>query len=147
MTSNVSRARRRPARLFLLPQILPMKPYVLGLISDLRSAWTEQRQLNWLLDGGRRVCEDYSKRRRRHDAALRVAQLRDEQQSLRAEIGRLGIIVGNVVRGEMLFPCLVDNRKAYFIWYVGTERPTHWRFRGERLLRPIPDCWFHLFRE
>lgn len=146
MKRKVGRRKAGPKRLFLLLQILPMRPYVTRLMADLRSCRVRQNRLMRMM--AKMPAQNnlpYEDRRRRHDAEAELSTLRLQEQTLLREFRKLGIRVGNVVRGEMLFACLVDQRDAYFVWYDGDKRPSHWRFRGEAELHPIPERWFSLF--
>lgn len=146
MTPNVGRSRQKKPRLFLLQQILPMKPYIFRLMADLRSCRAEQHRLKRQLQLSRSLrAANYATRRRGHDAIERLGELREAERDVMAEFRGLGISVGSVTRGELVFPCLVDNRRAYFVWYDSQDRPTHWRFRGDGQVRAIPEWWFSMF--
>lgn len=146
MGRKTSRRKSGPRRLFLLQQILPMRPYILGLMADLRRNRVRQLRLRRLLKQySQRNAEAYEQRRQRHAAQAELEDLDVESAGLMRDFRKLGVRVGNVLRGEMLFSCLVDNRDAYFIWYDGERRPSHWRFRGERQMHTIPQRWFTLF--
>lgn len=136
--------RRRPSnrKLFDLQQILPMRPYVFCLMNDLRILRRRLDSVRKTAETPRILEKSYDLRRQRHEAVAELNRLRDEEQTLIREFKKLSIRIGNVQRGEMLFACLVDHRDAYFVWYDGEPRPTHWRFRGDADLRLIPDRWF-----
>lgn len=138
--------RKRPGKLFLLHQVLPMRPYLMSLMKDLRAGRLRQNRLRTVsLAGARAAKEPYCVRKVRHDADAEFSQIRKDEQEILKEFKKLMVRVGNVLRGEMLFPCIVDNREAYFIWFNDQPRPTHWRFHGDRATQPIPEQWFHQF--
>jgi hypothetical protein len=146
MKKNARRHRHRPQRAFLLPEIIAMRPYVASLMRGLQAV-RQQRIAALALARQPIADESYVERRRRHDAIADLAGLEKEEQAVRQEFAQLGIVVGAVRHGEMLFPCLVDDQRAFFIWREGEPRPMAWRFRGERDLRPIPEHWHDLFHE
>jgi hypothetical protein len=90
--------------------------------------------------------ENYEERRKRHDALAEMEPLHEHERSLLTEFRNLGVHVGDVGRGEMLFPCRVDGRQAFFIWIEGEPTPSRWRFRGDTGARTIPDQWFTMSR-
>ena len=137
------RNQRVPKKLFLLSRILPMRPYVCRLMADLRGHRIRQWHLQRMSKpsrGGEK--EAYDRRRGRHQAMAQLEKSQDEELELLQEFNRLGIRVGNVLRGEMLFPCPVDSQWAYFVWYDSEPLPTHWRFHGESRLYPNTEPWF-----
>lgn len=146
MKRKVGRRRGGARKMFLLPQILPMRPYIVRVMADLRTTRHRMESLVRLAKAPRsHESQDYAQRRRRHDATEQLAKLRSEEQGLIREFKKLGIRIGNVDRGEMLFPCLVDSQDAYFVWYLDEPRPTHWRFQGDGDPREIPEAWFNLY--
>lgn len=146
MKRKLGEPRRGTKKRFLLTQVLSMKPYLFGLMRDLRSTWIRQERLRCQL----RVAapgapESYEERRRRHDAEAERVELEREYTALLREFRKLGVRVGKVLRGEMLFPCLIDRRDAYFVWCDSQDRPAHWCFLDEAEMHPIPERWFTMF--
>ena len=122
-----------------------MRPYIVRLMSDLREARIRAEKLRRLAHApADRRNDTYAERRKRHEACAELDRVSDEDRDLLREFRKLGVRVGDVLRGEMLFPCLVDNREAFFIWFDGQEQPSHWRFRGEGELHAIPSKWFSM---
>ncbi|QDU63470.1 hypothetical protein Pan216_43500 [Planctomycetes bacterium Pan216] len=144
MKRRAGRKKKATRRYFYLEQILPMRPYVQRLMGDLRAQRVRVDLLRRRLSGilPRAGAETYEHRRRRHEMLADIERTELAEKELYREFRSLGIRVGDVIRGEMLFPCLVDERDAYFIWYDGQHRPSHWRFRGDASLHGIPDRWF-----
>lgn len=142
MTREISGRGTRARKIFLLDQILAMRPYVLGLIDDLRACVVRQHKLERMLKQPIRRDRDYAGRRARHRAEEELVDLSRQEQELRNEFAKLSVKVGDVLRGEMLFPCYVDDRDAFMIWFADEENPTHWRFRRDRDSHRIPQRWF-----
>jgi hypothetical protein len=120
-----------------------MMPYFAGMVRDLRVARFGQVKLRRISqDLKPSTAETYPQRRRRYEVQDEVERLASQERSILAELRKLGVEIGSVARGELLFPCLVDDRPAAFIWYDGEERPTCFRVRGEQELKRIPERWF-----
>ena len=145
MKWKTGRRRRGTRRIFLLPQIVPMRPYVVGLMADLRAVRIRHLRLRRLTAVCSTANEAYEARRARHEAMAELEPLAREERGLSAEFRNLGVRIGDVLRGEMLFPCVIDSRQAFFVWFDDEPRPAHWRYRTDAELRPIPDHWFSLF--
>jgi hypothetical protein len=135
-------ARERKKVLFLLHEMLPMRPYLFSLMSDLRAVRIRQQRQRRLATPPRYIEQSYEERRKRHEAIAELARLQKEESDLFAEFEKLGVRVGDVIRGEMLFSCSIDHRDAYFIWYDSEPKPTCWRFRGNPETHEIRDDWF-----
>jgi hypothetical protein len=138
--------KRRKQVYFLLHQILPMRPLIERLQRDLRALVAaratlrrEQAEIDAL---PRRDPERLGRLRRSEAEAARLTKARDE---IRDECRSLGIRPSNDPSGEVQFPCSVDFRDAYFVWYGDEPRPTHWRFRGEEDVEAIPATWYAMF--
>jgi hypothetical protein len=58
-----------------------------------------------------------------------------------AELEVLGVTLFDADRGQVGFPTLVNNRRAYFSWRPGEEELRSWHFAGENLRRPVPVSW------
>ena len=58
-----------------------------------------------------------------------------------AELEVLGVALFDADRGQVGFPTLVNNRRAYFSWRPGEEDLRSWHFAGENLRRPVPVSW------
>lgn len=146
MKRKVGRKRKGAKHHFLLTQIVPMRPYLFSLMADLRECRIRQQRLRRIASAPKPSHpESYEERRKRYEATEQLQKLADEQQEILREFRRIGVVVGSVIRGEMLFPCLVDNREAFFVWYDSEQQPSHYRFRKSSKLHPIPPRWFSLF--
>jgi hypothetical protein len=58
-----------------------------------------------------------------------------------AELEVLGVTLFDADCGQVGFPTLVNNRRAYFSWRPGEEDLRSWHFAGENLRRPVPVSW------
>ena len=138
--------KRRKQVYFLLHQILPMRPLIERLQRDLRTLVATRanlrRELAAIDDLPRRDEGRISRLRRAEAETARLAKAREE---IREECRSLGLRPANDPSGEVQFPCSVDFRDAYFVWYGDEPRPTHWRFRGEEDVEAIPESWFAMF--
>ncbi len=143
-------ARRRPEgsktrRYFRLEEIQAMRPYLIGLMEDLRERTIRRNHLEFHIQtpsAAKNALDNYSDRKNRYSKEEELEKLVEEIFKLRREISRMGIKLGDVLRGELLFPCRVSYRDAFFYWTDEQERPESWRFKEEDRLRPIPQFWF-----
>lgn len=146
MKRKLGRKRKGAKQHFLLPQVLQMRPYLFSLMADLRECHVRQQRLRKIVSAPKAPSpQEYSERRKLYEANEQLQKAGDEKQELMREFRRLGVMVGSIIRGEMIFPCLVDNREASFIWFDSEQQPTHYRFRRSSKLHPIPPRWFSLF--
>jgi hypothetical protein len=58
-----------------------------------------------------------------------------------AELEVLGLTLENQAAGQIGFPTLVNDRKAYFSWKIGENGIQFWHFAGESQRRPVPATW------
>src|SRR5262249_35959385 len=58
-----------------------------------------------------------------------------------AELDALGLTLVDPVLGQVGFPTLVNNRKAFFSWQPGEETINYWHFADDLDRRPIPVAW------
>lgn len=143
-SSRDTRRASRPARahavvfdLALAEDALPLVQRVLADITGIKSkliGWeSERRQL--------RKTSTASETRRRFTIE---DEIRDARQSLRGtidELHQIGVTLLDSVRGEVGFPTIVNGSLAYLYFRVGGEQLSHWRYRDQAKLRPIPPHW------
>ena len=134
----------RTRRYFRLEEIQAMRPYLLRLIADLRELTIRRNHLEFHAQHPATSSGDYAERKNRYSREQELETITEEIFKIRREITRLGIKLGDAVRGELLFPCRVSYRNAYFLWTDEQERPESWRFKEEDRFRPIPQFWFTL---
>jgi hypothetical protein len=146
MSRRTERWRYGKRRFFMLQQVLPMGPYVLRVMADLRWTWIRAERLRRFLarDSSH---DEYLDRRKRQEAREELRRAETDQRQCVEEFRKLGVGFGDILRGEIQFPCLVSKREAVYIWYDGDQAPRYWRFRNEAHLRRIPQEWFSVLNE
>jgi hypothetical protein len=75
MKRKVGRKRKGAKQFFLLPHILPMRPYLLSLMSDLRACHIRQHRLRSILSAPSTSSRDYAERRKRSDASEQLQKV------------------------------------------------------------------------
>lgn len=120
------------------------------MISLVRRIVTDIREQRRTLEPLRRDLEllDQSKRSLDWPQRQRRYQMRDEvalgEQRLNqalAELDELGVALIDIDLGQVGFPTLVNDRRAFFSWKLGEEGLSYWQFAGEGIRRPIPSSW------
>jgi hypothetical protein len=120
-----------------------MLPLVRQIVAD----WMERQQrLSRLypekdrLDRQRRTL-DWPNRSRRYHLQEEIANAEQERDQALAEMDRLGLAVIDVDLGQVGFPTMVNNRRAFFSWRPGEETIQFWHFADDLDRRPIPSVW------
>jgi hypothetical protein len=62
------------------------------------------------------------------------------QQHLQ-ELEPLGVALLDAGTGQIGFPTIVNDHRAYFSWRPGEDRLLYWHFAGETIRRLIPASW------
>jgi hypothetical protein len=135
---------RRTGEIYLLCDLPRMRPYIVRLLrtlehEEIRRSCAE-RELAAL-----RSARTPTDRRRRilADMELRFAEAALERLS--DECAEIGVQCGQNGACELLFPTMVDDRSAYFVWKRGDLLPVLWRFSEAEDDRFIPERWYGLF--
>ena len=84
---------------------------------------------------------DWPGRQRRYQIKEELARADQSLQANVAELHELGLVLLDESLGQIGFPTLVNNRKAYFSWHSGEETLNTWQFADEDVQRPIPASW------
>ena len=92
------------------------------------------------LDRQRRVLA-WPERARRYQLQEETAELERSLDEVCAELDVLGVALFDADRGQVGFPTLVNNRRAFFSWQPGEDDLRAWHFAGETLRRPVPISW------
>jgi|DewCreStandDraft_4_1066084.scaffolds.fasta_scaffold259584_1 hypothetical protein len=94
-----------------------------------------------ILDRQRRTL-DWPGRQRRYQLQEDVSATEQKMQDALAELEVLGLILEDGDSGQIGFPTLVNDSRAYFSWKPGEEGLLFWHFASEAQRRPIPASWF-----
>ncbi len=80
-------------------------------------------------------------RQRRYQLKDEIADADRGLQSAFQELRDLGLVLLDPIIGQIGFPTLVNNRKAYFSWHPGEDSLRSWLYADESTMRPIPSSW------
>jgi hypothetical protein len=88
-----------------------------------------------------RLSLDWPGRSRRYQVSEEVLQVERRLQEARAELDNLGVVLIDVEVGQVGFPTIVNNRRAYFSWRPADEGVDFWHFVDSSHRRPVPPAW------
>ena len=80
-------------------------------------------------------------RARRYEIQDDILAIERELTDARAELDRLGVALLDDREGEVGFPTLVNDRRAFFTWRPSEENLDFWQFEGEVTRRQVPPAW------
>jgi hypothetical protein len=121
-------------------RMLPLVQRIIGDILSHRLALARMVPERTRLDRQRRALA-WPERSRRYALHEEIAALEQNLEEEFAELEVLGVALVDVERGQVGFPTLVNNRRAFFSWRPGEEDLKSWHFAGETLRRPVPSSW------
>ncbi len=120
-----------------------MLPLVQRIVEDVVS---QQRVLARLrpeklrLDRQRRTLA-WPERWRRYELQEEIANAEQWLEEALAELEVLGVILLDVHNGQVGFPTMVNNQRAFFSWRPGEPGLDSWHFATETARRPVPATW------
>jgi hypothetical protein len=121
-------------------RMLPLVQRIIGDILRHRQSLTGLLPEKTRLDKHRRALA-WPERARRYQLQEEIAGLEHCLAEELAELDVLGVALVDPEHGQVGFPTLVNNRKAYFSWRPGDSDLTSWHFAGENMRRPVPSTW------
>jgi hypothetical protein len=83
----------------------------------------------------------WRERARRYEIQEEIQGLERQIADARAELERLGVVLLSDSDGEVGFPTLVNDCRAFFVWKPSEETLEFWQFAGESARRAIPAAW------
>src|SRR5260370_919606 len=120
----------------MLPLVSQIVAEILGHQTKLNRIQPEKDRL----DRNRRNL-DWPERSRRYGLQEEIAQEDLRIAANLAELDALGLTLVEPMLGQVGFPTLVNNRKAFFSWQPGEETIQYWHFAEDLDRRPIPATW------
>src|SRR5215471_2060531 len=115
----------------MLPLVQRIIDDIINRRRELARLAPEKRQLDRL-----RRSLAWPERARRYRLQEEINSLERELDDECAELEVLGVVLLDADRGQVGFPTLVNNRRAFFSWRPGEEELHSWHFAGENLRRP-----------
>jgi hypothetical protein len=120
----------------MLPLVSQIVAEILGHQTKLNRIQPEKDRL----DRNRRHL-DWPERSRRYGLQEEIAQEDLRIAANLSELDALGLTLVEPMLGQVGFPTLVNNRKAFFSWQPGEETIQYWHFAEDLDRRPIPATW------
>ena len=88
-----------------------------------------------------RLSLDWAGRSRRYQVSEEIVKANARLQEARSELDGLGVALVDLEIGQVGFPTIVNNRRAYFSWRPADEGLEFWHFVDSRHRRPVPAAW------
>jgi hypothetical protein len=128
---NLNTARRMlPLVKRVVEDILGDRKALVRLQPEIARLDRQKRDLAW---------QERQRRYRVHDeAAVADKHLQDSLE----ELHTLGLTLLDGDLGQIGFPTIVNDRRAYFTWQLGQDTLVSWQFEDERASRAIPASWW-----
>lgn len=122
-----------------LAQAQKMLPLVRHIVAEIQTRWNrlsdlEREQVE--LDRRRRTL-DWPQRSRRYEVAEEIAQETRALQEAVAELERLDLVLVDALHGEVAFPTVIHNRRAYFLWRLGEPEVKTWCYAHDPGRHPV----------
>jgi hypothetical protein len=83
----------------------------------------------------------WPERQRRYRVQEQIAAHERMLEEAGAELAGLGVCLLDAPAGQVAFPTVVNNRKAFFSWIRGEDGVHFWHYPGETNRRPVPASW------
>ena len=143
-TSDASESPERNEVVLSLKTVQKMLPLVQQIAQDIVAKHRAIERLQpeeERLDRQRRNL-DWPMRQRRYEVKEELAKTEKELEvALTNELRELGLSILNELHGQIGFPTMVNNRRAFFSWIPGDASVQTWRFADEDVDRPVPANW------
>ena len=142
-TPDASETPERSEAVLSLKTVQKMLPLVKRIVEDILA--NHRAVLHLLpeedrLDRQRHQLDWPGRQRRYRIKEERAAADRNLQANV-AELHELGLVLLDESLGQIGFPTLVNNRRAYFSWHSGEETLNTWQVADEDVQHPIPASW------
>ncbi|MBI1914474.1 MAG: DUF2203 family protein [Planctomycetes bacterium] len=120
--------------------MLPLIRRILADIVQHREQLARLRPEKARLDR-QRLSLAWPERRRRYSLGEEIKLAEARLQEARAELDGLGVALVDAEAGQVGFPTIVNNRRAFFSWRVDDEAIDFWHFAENSHRRPVPPSW------
>jgi hypothetical protein len=117
-----------------------MLPLVSHIVADIQTRWNtltrlEAEQVD--LDRRRRQL-GWPERSRRYAIIEELAYEQRQLQEAAFELEQINVQMVDPVQGEVAFPTVMNGRKAYFLWTLGSPDLTGWTYANDSTRHPLP---------
>ncbi|HYV35042.1 MAG TPA: DUF2203 family protein [Gemmataceae bacterium] len=89
----------------------------------------------------------WRERQHRYQVQEQLASTEQHLENALEELHSLGLVLLDTDMGQIGFPTLVNDRRAFFCWRPGEKSLTTWQFAEEPIPRPIPSVWWEVAEE
>ena len=120
--------------------MLPLVRRIVGDILQIHSVLAQLHPEKSRLDR-ERLSLDWPGRSRRYQVTEEIARAESRLQEARTELDGLGVALIDEEVGQIGFPTIVNNRRAFFSWRPSDEAVDFWHFVDNRHRRPVPAAW------
>jgi hypothetical protein len=83
----------------------------------------------------------WPERQRRYQVTEELTRAEEDLLNARSELAGLGVVLLDDVAGQVGFPTMVNNRRAFFSWRTGEDRVASWHYADNLRRRPVPEEW------
>jgi len=83
----------------------------------------------------------WPQRQRRYTLGEEIKVTEARLHEARAELDVLGVMLIDAEVGQVGFPTIVNNRRAFFSWRPSDEGIDFWHFAENSHRRPVPPSW------
>jgi hypothetical protein len=133
-------AQPKPARTGIsLTAARKMIPLVSHIVNEIQARWNRLSELEAEqgdLDKRRRRL-DWPERSRRYQITEEIAAENHRLQEAVAELESLELVLVDAIQGEVAFPTVVNNRKAYYLWRAGENDIKTWCHAHDPARHPV----------
>src|SRR5208282_886329 len=120
----------------MLPLVQRIVNDIIALTGSLARMGPEKERL----DRWRRTLA-WPERSQRYRLHEEISRGEEQLRVAMGELEELGVALLAAREGNVGFPTLVNDRRAYFSWRPGDDGLLYWQFAEETVRRPIPPSW------
>ncbi len=120
-----------------------MLPLVGHIVGDIRESHHNLQKLRLEKEGldQRRRTLAWPDRARRYEVGEEITRQEARLHAACEELHALGLTLIDVETGQVGFPTIVNNRRAFFSWRPGEEGVHFWHFAEDQARRTVPPAW------
>jgi hypothetical protein len=89
----------------------------------------------------------WRERQRRYQVQDQLKSVDNHLEHALEELHELGLTLLDQEIGQIGFPTMVNDRRAFFCWKPGEDSLSTWQFAEEPIARPIPAVWWEVTEE
>jgi hypothetical protein len=121
-------------------RMLPLVQRIVNDIVSLTGRLARMHPQKERLDRRRRTLA-WPDRSQRYRLQEDIEHAEQELRQAIAELEDLGVALLTAHEGQVGFPTVVNDQRAFFSWRPGDDGLLYWHFAEESMRRPIPPSW------